>query len=271
MNVLSSLSFGKVLKIALPGFVATLGLAVAVDAGLALVSGKPHPFLSWIQREPVLASFLAIPVVVLAGLTINALLFTYLLDRLVRRPYEAEHAEFMQTHREVFRKLVANALASAPVLPTEAKARFARHVDPGAFLLPTVDLPRFLYYQESYWSYLEFSLNMIVALTAAVSGLAFWALVNINGLGVPWWRVLIGLAVAAVVGFALSSLFLATARENYVRHRAKFLSLFVGAAYANAAAADETPNAERDEGIVARLEVADRDSLDESMFTVEND
>lgn len=58
MNVLSSLNFGKVLKIALPGFVASLGLALAIDAGLALVAAKPHVFLSWFEREPVLASFL---------------------------------------------------------------------------------------------------------------------------------------------------------------------------------------------------------------------
>lgn len=232
MNVLSSFNFGKVLKIALPGFVASVGAALAVDAGVALVSGARGVLFGWMNREPVLASFLAIPAAILAGLVINALLFTFLLERLVRRSFDAAHSDFLAVHREVFQALVKRSLGNATVLPEPMAARFAKHVDPGAFLLPTVDLQRFLYYQESYWSYLEFSVNMIVALTAAVGGGLLWAAANLHQWNVPVWRLVIAAAVVVCLAGAMAYLFLRTARMNYARHRAKFLSLFVGEAYA---------------------------------------
>jgi hypothetical protein len=271
MNVLSSLNFGKVLKIALPGFVATLGLGLAIDAGLALVSAKPHVFLSWMEREPVLASFLAIPAVILAGLTINAILFTYLLDRLVRHPYDAEHREFLAAQDDVFRELISSTLESRAILEPPTRANFARHVDAGAFLLPTVDLQRFLYYQESYWSYLEFSLNMIIALAAAAGALCFWATVNVNGLSVTWWRVLIGLAVATVFLAALAMLFLVAARQNYKKHRAKFLSLFVGEAYAKETKASGEAASVDAAAVSALVDKPDLQTLGPTSLRVEND
>src|SRR5207249_3079154 len=92
---------------------------------------------------------------------------------------------------------------------------------------------------------------------AAAGGLCFWVGVNINGLGAPWWRLIIGLAVAILVAAAFAKLFLATARQNYKKHRSKFLSLFVGEASANRTTDIDTPDRDAAE-VPGLLEAGDR-------------
>lgn len=226
MNPIGAFSFGRILKTFLPGFMALLGLWLCLDARFYWLY-QASPIWCWVQANASAAMFASVPLSLACGMILNALSFSYLLDPLIRAPYQKEHPGFA-----ILWKGVGDHLrAKTESLPEDPEAS-TPYWDLEYFLLPLVPMEKYTFLEESYWYYLEFCLNFLLALaldTLAISfALLAWFSHKPSTRAFPWFSLIVMTGVVALLFRAM----LTAARRDFEKHNAKKLSLLLGSLYA---------------------------------------
>ncbi|HWM92538.1 MAG TPA: hypothetical protein VN493_17365 [Thermoanaerobaculia bacterium] len=230
MNLLGTFSFGRIIKTFLPGFVIVFSLVLLLDALISLIGLAPgDSLLRWIAQNSLLTSFVAIPLSLICGIFSNMVLFVYLTDSVIRRPFRKGNEELFDLQKEIFDHLYSK-INSRRILPQELSRRLRKSeaFDLEYLLFPIIPLDKLIFLQESYWYYLEFQINMCLATVLFTLGSLFWSLTNYFSLGITWWRYLAALVVGLLIATYLVRLSIRAARRNYARHVQKLLNLLVG-------------------------------------------
>lgn len=226
MNPIGAFSFSRILKTFLPGFMALLGVWLGLDARFYWLY-QTLPIWHWVQANASAAMFASVPLSLACGMILNTLSFSYLLDPLIRTPYHKKHPGFATFWAGVGKHVRAKA-EGLPQAPQAAP----HYWDLEYFLLPIVPMDKYTFLEESYWYYMEFSLNFILALAldtlAALFAFLAWFRHEPPTRGFPW----ISLILMVGVVIPLFRTMLSSARRDFEKHNAKKLSLLLGSLYA---------------------------------------
>lgn len=226
MNPIGAFSLGRILKTLLPGFIALIALGIGLDTRFHWLY-QTRPVWAWVNLNSTAAAFAAVPLSLVAGMVLNTLTFTYLLDPLVRRPHLAKHPEFTALWGDIAQRL-RDKTESGSAFSGESESFW----DLEYFLLPIVPMDKYTFLEESYWYFMEFSLNILLALllngAAIASAMVSRYLQSPPGASFPWISLLFVAILMALLARALT----ASARRSFEKHSMKKLSLLLGSLHA---------------------------------------
>jgi hypothetical protein len=225
MTILNGLGFSRLIKTVVPGL-----LLVGIVGGYAdLISsfvGHGDPVFQWAQRNVSLAAALALPLSIALGILSNTVMFGWANDRLIRQQFDREQPGVSRMEQELLEHAIA--LKASDFKQQLADAQVI--LDLEYLLIGEVELEKLTFLQESYWYYLDFQMNVGLALALAAPLLAGLSAKGILLLSPKIWiAVTLGIAVIPLSALLLMFL-LKAARLNYHKHRVKRLSLLIAAA-----------------------------------------
>jgi len=226
MNVFGTFTFGRLIKTFLPGTVLFASALLYLDA-VANLFGLDFSVINWAIGNPILTTLATIPGSIILGILLNTVVFGGLLDVLVRQPVNSEMSEF-NVLRDSIVDCTLNTSETNTLIPSDIYDTFKEHVDFDSFMLPRVDLDKLVYIRESYWYYLEFQVNVALASVFSLTGVFFWWIRHDTVVGLTAGPALVlAAALILVTGLVFVALIRA-ARLNYMRHKKKLLSLWIG-------------------------------------------
>jgi hypothetical protein len=229
MNVFGAFSFGRLIKTFLPGFVVLMSIPLYVESVL-LIANSSHSLLNWIYANAILASALAVPLSLIFGIISNIVFFTFLTDRLIRKPFIEGNQDFNKTQQRISEWITSH-YEDKNLIPSDIFGDFKKYIDLDFFLLPQLQLDKLVFLQESYWYYLEFQLNLI--LSVIVFAIAILLRVSVytfkSEASLCFYILFVILSMMFFV--SVINISLKAAKINYDRHKRKLLSLQVGVIY----------------------------------------
>ena len=230
MNVFGSFSFGRLIKTFLPGFMILLA-GIGYGEAFLLFSGNDNAIIEIATENPVFFVAFSIPFSIIFGIFTNTVTFSYGLDLLVRRHHQKENGEFYE-YESTLKSSALKHYADCLFENEGTRNQFMKYCDFQYFTLRTLPLEKFLFLEDSYWYYLEFQLNTILAL-------CFGAPVFIGTLSLFLWSQVFSnltrcviLSFAVLLGFCCLRILLKAARINFDRYKKKNLSLLIAHVYA---------------------------------------
>lgn len=157
----------------------------------------------------------------------NSIFFAYIARALVKNPFEKKHNDFHRAQKALER-YVYGRLGSKGLFPNDVLSGALPFLDLEYFILPVMSLEKLIYLQESYWYYLEFQLNMILAIVSFDAAAAIWWRVYSSVLQVDYSiPVFVGALITGLSATIVLVSFVA-ARKNYWAHRTMLFSLVLG-------------------------------------------
>ncbi|MEJ2308419.1 MAG: hypothetical protein P8Z78_03755 [Gammaproteobacteria bacterium] len=228
MNLFGAFGFGSLIKTFLPGLLFFFAFLGYIEIFLYLVHGYTGLY-AYLFSKPVLLTAIAIPASVILGATLNSIVFSGFSEWILEKRHKAECSDFYDFRRRMFSKVTQTA-ADQFTLGDEDRNAFMTHVDPRYFLLHRRSLENIMYLRESYWYYMEFQLNTLMALWIGLPAIlvALVIVMRESLLGLQAGIASMALILLVYTGF--SRLFLTSARDNLDAHRKKELSLLIGTA-----------------------------------------
>lgn len=225
MNVFGTFTFGNLIKTFLPGFL-WLIVIIFIESLFAEYSGRHNLYSLFTSSKnhtsansiPQSALLLSIPIAILFGLISNIIVFMFVNDWLVRKPFADKYPDLKALHDQFCNRIISNKAHLIGFENEIHKKQFLNEVDSEIIILADYDLPKFAYIREQYWYYLEFQMNMLLA-TISLLVVLFLYFCQIN-VGFGWHF------TNFVTLIPLCILLLYSARKNYMRHITKMVSLY---------------------------------------------
>lgn len=216
------MGFARLIKTFVPGLFLLLGLGGYFDLVSTTMRGEPVLW-PWVSANAALAIALISVAAIAVGILSNMIVFTFATDRLIRKPFskgneslESEEAALLRAARNL---ICRDHIATNKAVPLDLEYLLAREIA----------LDKLTYLQESYWYYLEFQMNMGVALTVLGPLIVIGAFLCATWMGFGEPMVAVISAVALLLVVATLALLLKTARVNFARHRVKRFSMMLSA------------------------------------------
>ncbi len=218
MNVFGAFSFGGLIKTFLPGFVWVIAVSVWLE-----VFGLNMSY-AFSERSEV-ALPMSIVFSVIFGLLSNTIMFCFLNDPLIRYPHRRDNTRLYALKETIDSLVVADAVARMGLTNQTDIDRFEATADAELLLEHRAGALSFAGFRESYWFWMEFQMNLLLAGSALAAGGGVLMVVE-RGLDVA-----VGVQLASLfIAWLFGAMFLVSAaRKNYDRHRRKMVSLCVSA------------------------------------------
>lgn len=171
MNLFGALTFGRIVKTFLPGFVVFVSLIAGIDAAVCLL--RADAALHWIARNSAALMVLAIPSSLVLGLFLNSLFFAFLSKYLIGvDAYRRNNPDTLEIEEACVREMrdqVAKDLSIADSTKQLLESNLERGVGRAVFrydflLMPYVSLAHYQVLQDSYHYYMEFQTNLAASL-----------------------------------------------------------------------------------------------------------
>ena len=228
MNVFGAFGFGSLIKTFLPGLLFFFAFLGYVEIFLYLVHGYAalHAYLF---GKPVLLTAIAIPASVILGATLNSIVYSGFSEWILEKRHKAECMDFYDFRERMF-NTITQAAGDRVTLSHEDHNAFMTYVDPRYFLLHKRSLENIMYLRESYWYYMEFQLNTLMALSIGLPAILAALLIVMHESLVGMQAGIASMALILLLYAGFSRLFLKSARDNLDAHRKKELSLLIGTA-----------------------------------------
>lgn len=225
MNIFSAFSFGKIIKIVLPGFIVLIGVILLVDAGTQCVINK-HLVFSILRSNTTFLVFSSIPLILVFGMTCNTLFFVYFSDRWFVKWFRAVYPDISDLKKKVFEELEEKFIEELNVTP-ELKKQLIPHADLAGLLLKRFDLSHFYFLQESYWYYFEYHVNMLLAVLLLFLAIPVWC--GVEGLfnSLSFNHMAIISICYLMTGGYFAVISVKAAKANYYKFQLKLISYFV--------------------------------------------
>lgn len=231
MNLFGAFSFGKLIKTFLPGFILSLAILIYLEI-LFEVNNLNFNIYRIVSESSTLFTVLIIPISITLGVFSNSIFFTFLNRKIITNKFYTNNESFCKFEKSVYMKMKNRFIKALDIDEKEAND-FKKHIDVNMFLFNKTDLNKINSIKDSYWNYLEFQLNILLAInfiTPALiySFIKFFLYQNQNIIPL----------VLVIIFFILSIIFLnftliKSAKINYSINRKKFLSLNYGSYYFN--------------------------------------
>lgn len=226
MNVLGVFTFGRLIKTFLPGLILFSSLLIYVEIIGFVLFGK-LTLSRLILGDSALFITLLIPSSIIAGIFSNTLFFAYANDFFISGHHRREYPEFYEFEKHIT-KLIKQQISTDIGVPEYLRPGFERYLDVGHFVLDKTPLDKLIFLQESYWYYMEFQVNGILATIFAAPAIALsWVLFSLQN-GLASYLVLLVLVTMMVLSMFLFKVMRDGAMKNYDRHKKNHFSLIMG-------------------------------------------
>jgi hypothetical protein len=229
MNLFGAFNFGRLIKTFLPGLILFIGLLFYIDILLYYLIGHPKVVPYFLQKDLQFLT-LSIPSSIILGIFSNTLFFSEAMDRLIEIPNKKKRPAFYR-YEESLKQKINEYYIDRLNLTDEEQDGFRQFNDPRHFLLHKQDLEKYMFIQESYWYYLEFQINILLALIFITPALLVSLLLahRVGYLGYLSMTLLMIFSI--VLLYVLAKLLLQGAVLNFEKFRSKYLSLLLGTFY----------------------------------------
>ncbi len=226
MNLFSAFSFGSLIKTFLPGLVLFFVLLVYIELFGYWIHGYLGIFVS-LFKNPLLITFISIPASIFLGVILNSIVFSGLSGYLLENKHQKNNKSFYEFRKYVISK-TNEKMSTFFDLSEEQKEIFKQTVDPRYFFLHKESLTNLMYLRESYWYYLEFQLNTLVAITFGMPSFVAALIVLKSNSIIELYTLLLAAIILVVVWYFFALLCMRSALFNLDAHRKKELSLLLG-------------------------------------------
>jgi hypothetical protein len=214
MNVFGAFTFGSLIKTFVPGRMWLLALLLVwFDLHAAVPKVIPPAALPPADEQSILV-VLAVPAAILLGLLSNIVVFMGVNDWLVRTPLRAREPSLFSLYDGLVRQVRHEHWTTLACPDQALEGPFMHYADPDFLILRHVGVNDLAFVREQYWYHLEFQLNLLLAVSAALV-----ALFIAPGLSAPE-RVSALLVLGSLCWFLRQA-----ALKNYGRHIAKMCTL----------------------------------------------
>lgn len=226
MNVFGAFNFGRLIKTFLPGVMLLLGVVLILDAASYWLNQPPHRLARLIAAQGLIATALAVPLSLILGIFCNMVFYAYANDRLIRQKFKTDEPVLHGFKEHLLARVIEH-LEKQDTIPKEKLAAIRGHLDLEALLLPKIDLAKLVFLQESYWYYLEFQLNILLAIVfvAFSSSIHIFTYASVEKIGL--WGAGALIASGIVVTCIGCRMCIVSARKNYRSHIAKTNSYYL--------------------------------------------
>lgn len=186
MDLLGAFSFGKVIKIFLPGFLIFIGFTIMLDAILSFWMDITI-FRNFAKDNAALLTALSLPLILICGLLSNTILFLYLFRKLIREPYKRRNPDLFKLEDLICELVLDHYLSNMKGTRKLSSVRkiIMENIEIDSFLLPSYSLDKRIFLEESFWYFMDFQLNLILACPFLFLSIVFWSLVNFSSLQIP--------------------------------------------------------------------------------------
>lgn len=171
MELFGSFGFGRLLKTFLPGFVALLGTIAYSELTIIAIHGAPIIVPFAFARAGAFSAG-AIPVAIILGVLSNSVCFVYAHRALQR--YHSEHVPRYYELAKLLQELLAKRIGTTSNCSPETALLVVTNTDLSGLLLPLQPVDKLTLLKERFWSYGEFQLNMLAAVTFAMPAALWW-------------------------------------------------------------------------------------------------
>lgn len=226
MNVIGSFDFGRVIKTLLPGLVILAAISALIDSAITLSRGTPL-IAPWAAANTAIAGVLAAPLAVTLGLLSNTLFFYLLHERLIERALRSSYPDLCKAEVEFKKAVVTEKINALPIACQSEALETA--IDAGALLLPDMNLSALAITRKGFWFYMEFQLNMALAIVFAWPAIVFTTFVARADLGLATQEWIIASVVLSTLFVCLLLMLIGAARTNHYCYRRRMLALRVAA------------------------------------------
>jgi hypothetical protein len=230
MNVFGAFNFGSLIKTFLPGLLLFFVLLLYLEI-FTYWCYKYIGILKFLFFEkPELLAVLSVPISIGLGITLNSVLFSGMSEYLLEKKHKEKNNEFYEFRELAFTKIKEKVFEFLEFEDDEKKV-FIQSIDPRFFFLHKTMLPNLMYLRESYWYYLEFQLNTLLAITIGIPAF-ITALVILKCQLIIEAHTLIACVLFIIASwYFFFKLFMKSANDNLDAHRKKELSLLLGSVF----------------------------------------
>jgi len=238
-GIFSSFRFGSLIKTFLPGFILFTASLFLLDCFLENL-GVAFSLSNHIQAYSEIFLLFFIPLSLIFGITCNTIIFAGLNDLLIRKPHQksVDNKELYKLKQSFFN--VVSQKYFMPVFPDISfscdsgldRLEALNTLDIEIVLETLGDREDFYALRESYWYYLEYQMNMAVAVSFLGLAIFVWLATNPN-LRLPQSSANATLFTTALLTISHFLLVLKAAKRNYDRHVRKMFSLMLAVFVSN--------------------------------------
>ena len=226
MNLFGVFSFGSLIKTFLPGLILFFVMLMYLELTVFYIFDDTCVFKFLIDKV-LFFTILSIPVSIILGIILNTVVFSGMSDWLIEDRHKRNNAEFYNLQKSIMEKMNIKVSKKFDLSDKDSSV-FKNTIDPRYFFLHKKPLENLMYLRESYWYYMEFQLNTLVAICISLPAL-IWGIFLFYSNGIlTSSSALCVLFVIVLTLFLIGSLFIKAAIYNLDSHRKKDLSLLAG-------------------------------------------
>ncbi len=229
MNVFGKFSYGNLIKTFIPGIAIVLGFALCIDAFIYLADNE-YQICSYASDHSVFVVAMVIPLAIFLGIISNTFCWVYVTPKVIVDQYNISNPELIE-RKKIIKKQIKKHFIALTIPQLESNDVHLKDLDFKSLLLNFSSLENIHYLKESYWYYLEFQMNSIVAATMLQISLMLNLFVRYmkDSISLPTVIPIIGSSI--FIYLLMIILFHRAAKRNYAVHEEKEFSYFVGVYY----------------------------------------
>ena len=229
MNLFGAFGFGSLIKTFLPGLVLFFVLLVYLELSVYYFHGYIG-ILESLFDNAALFTIISIPVSIIFGITLNSIVFSGLSEAILENKHKKDNVQFYDFRELIFGK-INEKISKKFGLSEDDRKTFKNIIDPRYFLLHKRSLDNIMYLRESYWYYMEFQLNTLIAVLFGMPAFIFSLCVLQSNAVIEPAALFFAISILVVSCLLFTWLFMKSAKDNLDAHRKKELSLLLGAAF----------------------------------------
>lgn len=227
MNFFGTFAYGNILKTFIPGIFFVLAFSLLIDDYNYWLT-KQYLIFDMASSKEILTIGLIIPLSIFAGIIANSICFKFIIPTFIEEPFIKKNQSFINYKIKIIKEMQDH-YKNILNISSDITSEYYSHIDIRSFLLNRKNLNNLQYLRESYWYYMEFQINSIVAISLLIIAgiinilLRFKADATAGNLVFPY------IIVTIISAYILFKIFWSAAKENYNKHEKKSLSYLQGA------------------------------------------
>jgi len=229
MNLFGAFGFGSLIKTFLPGLILFIILLLYLELSVYYLHNYIGIF-NFMFTNPVLFTLVSIPVSIILGVILNSIVFSGFSEAILEKKHKKDNKPFYDFRERIFNK-INEKISHKFQLSEPDRKTFMDVIDPRYLLLHKRSLDNIMYLRESYWYYMEFQLNTLIAVLFGTPAF-ITTLCILKNHDVIKSSALYFSIISLVAGcFFLTCFLMKSAKDNLDAHRKKELSLLLGSAF----------------------------------------
>ncbi len=228
MNLFNAFSFGRLIKTFLPGFLIFFGVCAYIDMFSEVILGA-FILSNFAFKQPAIFIVILIPSSIILGVFSNIVFFTFATEFIIEKRHRSNESKFYEFETNILDNIKQDIIKNLKF--DDIGDGFRDNIDIKAFLLNRIGIEKLAYLKDCYWYYLEFQLNILLAIDFIVPAIILYWLKTTNSHGVSLVANIGIILIILVLTSSINVLFINSARKNFYYYKRKYLSLVVGSYY----------------------------------------